>query len=234
MAVQDRSAAGLLEQARHAVGSPASLAAVKSLMLKGEAQRRNQMSRPDNLSVAPAYVQVPFEIRVLLPDYYHATWARGRGSPMVLAFHGEKSLNGNRVDLERQNFVRLALALFLRLDTAIPLKLDERVLGAATLKVTGAGGFAAFLDLDPKSHLPLRLRHTIVMKNGPDAGKARELTWVLEDRRMIQGLSVPHRIVMSHADVHDETHRFQSISINPPLTPSDFIVGTGRSGPGGK
>lgn len=227
LATQDRSAAALLEQARHAIGSPAGLAAVKSLILKGEAQRRNQLYRPGADPADAAYVQVPFEIRTLLPDYYLATWARGRGSPMVLAFHGDKSLNGNRVDLERQNFVRLMLALFLRLDTAIPLKVDERVFGAATLKVTGAGGFAAFLELDPISHLPLRLRYTITMKNGPDAGKAREMTLELEDRRLIGGLSLPHRIVMSHAGVHDGTHRFHSITINPPLGPSDFIVGTG-------
>jgi hypothetical protein len=146
------------------------------------------------------------------------------GKELVVAFRGEQALAGVRAVSERNDFVRLMLALFLKTDTAIPLRLADRSRVDHQLAFTGANGFAASVELDRFTSVPRTLRFPVTMLNGPAAGEVREWLWTLEDRRIVGGVLVPHRIVKTSGRTHEETWVIERIVVNPSLKPSDFGV----------
>lgn len=220
-ATQD--SATLLRAAREAIGGQA-LVSVRTLELTGEALRRNQEYRAGDPTIEP-YVPVPFHISILFPDYYRGVWTMmPSGKELVVAFRGDQALAGVRVVSERNDFVRLMLALLLKTDTAIPLRLDDRSPISHRLAFTGADGFAASVELDRLTRVPRALRFAVRMLNGPASGEVREWLWTLEDRRTVGGVSVPHRIIKTSGRTHEETWAIKRIVVNPSLKPSDFGV----------
>lgn len=119
------------------------------------------------------------------------------------------------------------------------------------LSVRDAEGFKTLLLLDPNNYLPTMLNETIVMPqrvmvlptgfgfdrryNRALIMKAREerqsrakppqpvsIQMRLSDRRLINGLNLPHRITTYHNGLEVETIEFDDIEINQPINPKKF------------
>jgi hypothetical protein len=144
------SATAIFKAARSALGGEAKLAAVKSLILKGEDRRLNQLFGVSPDAKQQYYVN-PIEFRALFPDHYLNISISGR-SPWWRGFSGTDLVNEHDVpggtqvvsqdppdliNTYRAEFARLMLLLLLRTDTAIPLTLRESVSSGTILEFSG-------------------------------------------------------------------------------------------------
>jgi len=214
----------VLQRARAVIGGEAKLAAVKSLVMKGEIRTQNAWYRgePD-----VRYLDAPLEVRVMMPDHY--SWATQVGPSrrqLVVGFRGNVLLTGAPVPdgtadgpyLEHTNLAKLMLALLLRTDTIVPLRLGSGGGAGSTLQFVGPRSFTVYVDLDPSTRLPVRLRHQVQMKTGGN----QEVVWSFEDRQVVDGLNLPRRILRSQNNTLRDTLTFETISVNAPLTAADF------------
>lgn len=119
------------------------------------------------------------------------------------------------------------------------------------LSIRDREGFKTLLLLDPQTHLPTMLNETIVLPqripviptgfgfdrryNRALMTKAREerqartkpaqpvsIQMRLSERRLIDGLNLPHRITTYHNGLEVETIEFDEIEINQPIHPKKF------------
>ncbi len=119
------------------------------------------------------------------------------------------------------------------------------------LSVRDAEGFKTLLLLDPKTYLPTMLNETIVipqrviviptgfgfdrrfnraiMMRTREERQARtkppqpvSIQMRLSDRRLVNGLNLPHRITTYHNGQEVETIEFDEFEINPPINPKKF------------
>ena len=212
-----------LQNARVALGGVERLATIKTARFIGERQTRNEWYRPG--SPAREFSTAPLELLALMPDHY--LWATTRPSPTkpneTVGFRGQtfipvadKALWASDPSWLFDDFARLMLAVFLRTDTLVPLKLEG--LKSDRLRFSNRGKAFAEIELDGSS-LPMSLNYEEKTSDGKKTESAR---WVLEERRVIGGVSVPTRIVMFQAGTHRWTYRFSDIQINPKITSADF------------
>jgi hypothetical protein len=236
-----------LTAARAAIGAPASLSGLKSLLLEGVIQNLNHNTGklgPDER----------LEIRILLPDNY-LRLVRGTRVIRTYGFTGTTVLRDMRpvqagpftsrsapaagaLDAERATLARLMLGMTGHTATDLPVTVAAPRGSAPTLAVTGPGGFTAWLDLAAGSHLPLQVRFAdqvaFPVPGGTEKnlGYARvasmpprvdaEVALTFEDRRLVDGLNLPHRIRRVARDVTFEEIRLKKIVLNPPLSAKDF------------
>jgi len=228
-----QEASALLKNARAAIGGESKLAAVRSLALQGHTRilvgSTGKLSDPYSL-----------DIRILLPDDYvrieNHDWYETRsgfaGSELLNAAKALKpgstfgaSYGPEQINIERAVFARLMLGMLAQ-TPMIPMTLRQT--SAATAEVSGPDGFSAFLDFDALTHLPTRLRHTGPVhfpqpgSTMPSAPQQAEIVWTFGDRRDVNGLKLPHHIVRTSRDVTLEEMLFETVRVNPPLSPNDF------------
>ena len=101
----------------------------------------------------------------------------------------------------------------------------------------GPNGFAATVDIDTKSALPLRVRYVDDVRYpvaltdqdraarrmpGPWTVERVEVTISFEDRRLTGSLLLPYLIRQTAAGRRFEEIRFDRIVVNPSLTAADF------------
>ena len=116
------------------------------------------------------------------------------------------------------------------------------------IDVKGAGGFAARLFLDQKTHRPLMLTYTgkkprvvtQTMAGAPrgheeaekrvkeleaEAAKQPDVEYQLrfDDYRNVDGISFPHKLVRSIENEVNEEMEITKVKINPPLKPEKFV-----------
>jgi hypothetical protein len=115
------------------------------------------------------------------------------------------------------------------------LDLRARAEGQA-VHITGADGFDAVLESDAATGLPVRLRYRdgIGFPEPGDVGtgagmlEPADVTMSFEDRRLVNGVRIPHRIVRRARSLASGRERtidelvFDRIEINPALHASDF------------
>jgi outer membrane lipoprotein-sorting protein len=119
------------------------------------------------------------------------------------------------------------------------------------LSVRDSDGYKTLLLLDPNTHLPTMLNETIVMPqritvvptgfgfdrryNRAILMRAREermarakppqpvsIQMRLSDRRLVNGISLPHRITTYHNGIEVETIELDDFEINQPINPKKF------------
>ena len=178
---QSEKAAGVITEARAAIGGEAKLAAVKTFVVTG----RTRQVRGDNL------VPIEFEIQAELPDKFarRDEFPAQDLGPTVTGFNGDRFVQipvpqppparpggpppptpeqlqaAARVQLTnvKQDFARLMLGLFAASYPSHPLTFAyvgqaEAPQGRAdVIDVKGPGNFAARLFVDVKTHLPVML-----------------------------------------------------------------------------
>jgi len=230
------SAETALASAREALGG-ARVTGVRSLLLQGESQTLNlvksQLSPPALL-----------EIRVLLPDHYlrieqtetiEQRWGF-RGQDVLNAIKPLKpdvSVGGSwgpeQIKTERYAIARLVLGLLARPDMVPGLR--PTATGRSSVTFEAPDGFAATLELDTTTHVPVRLRYRASVRLPPPPGQPiaglppssdAEVTFTFDDRRAVAGVLLPHRVTTTAKDFTLSQLRFQKILVNPSLTSSDF------------
>ncbi len=239
----------LLHGARQAIGGEAKLGQLKSLVMQGT------MRRGFNGVTAKLSDPRPVEYRVLLPDNFlcitgdeFIQQVEGfAGSVLLNEWKALKpgvqlnySPNASELPGSQLRFARLVLGMLAETRTAVSL--DVRVAptaaGADTFSISAASGFAGYLDVDPASHVPLRVRYEQRVQfrrpltpeeikagvmNPPDLKRETvEMALTFEDRRMVDGVSLPFRITSVARGVMFEEIQLQRILVNPPLTVKDF------------
>lgn len=227
------SAAALLEAARTAMGGDVQLAAVKSLLLKGDEKVVSENLDLKTGRASTTYPTRPVEVRVILPDRFLQTVEVQIGSQPAqqsfFGFSGPELLcncykRPEALDVYRQTFAELMLLLLLRTDTVMPLTLRNGPVSGATLELTGGKDVHGYLDLDPTTHLPQRLRF-----RRPDRTRILELTGTVsdvvvsvDDYKTVGGIRLPsHLSEKVNGELFTDT-RYATIQINPPLTAAEF------------
>ncbi len=254
-------AAGIIASTRAALGGETRIAALKTLVATG----RTRQVRGDNL------VPIEFEIQIELPDKYSRRdeFPAQDAGPATSGFSGDQLIQipappppparagapppnpaqldagrRARVNVVRQDFVRLMLGLFAGSSPAYPLTFAfvgqaEAPQGKAdVLDVKGDGGFAGRLFIDAQTHLPLMLTWQAAAapprRGGPPPAIAQgppqaqtppptvEQRMFFADYRTVDGLQLPFRIRRAAgADTTEET-TFDRFRINARTDPKRF------------
>lgn len=210
---------------------------VKSLLLQGESQSLNlansQMSSPRLL-----------EIRVLLPDHYLRI-ERTETTERRSGFSGETVLNAikplkpdvnvsgswgpEQIKTERYTIARLLLGVLARSDMLQGLRPASA--SGNTITFEAPDGFAAILELDAATRVPVRLRYRSFVRfpppagqpiMGPPPGTDADVTVVFGERRAVAGVLLPHRITTTAKEFTLSDLRFHKIIVNPSFTRADF------------
>ena len=137
---------------------------------------------------------------------------------------------------ERQELQRWLLGMLCL--TPGPLAVKSAIVPSdpAAVRITSNDGLSAVLQFEASSFVPLRLRYAGSVP-AVDAGLARtdprgaapgssprtaELTLSFEQRRRLDGFSLPYHVRRLAGDVVLEDIRISSIELNPGLNVSDF------------
>ena len=230
---QKENPTALVATAREVIGGEARLSTVRSLVLTGHTQ--NLIGSTGKLSEPR-----PVDIRILLPDRYLRVQTESFYE-LRSGFAGDRLLNSARalkpgdqfgatygpeqIGIERATFVRLMLGMLAQTTTVLPLTTHPA--GNNSVRFAGPDGFAAMLELDAAG-LPNRLRFQSRV-HFPQPGSTMppppvdaEVVWTFGERREVNGLKLPHRILRTSRDVTLEDLRFDTIRVNPPLSAKDF------------
>lgn len=224
-------AEALLKAARTALGGEARIAAIKSIVIKGDGTLANQMYGRAEAAKAQSWA-APVEYRILFPDnYLHATLMAGRW-PFRTGFSGTEMISeidlpggakvergkGDSIDKARADLARFALVMLLRTDTAMPLVL--RSSSGSTLEFSGLGPLPCFVDLDGETHLPIRLRMQFRMQSA--SSPTEDISLNVDSWKEVSGLKLPHHLWYVTAGRTNMDERFKSIEVDAPLKVADF------------
>jgi len=226
-------AAALLKTARNALGGEAKLAAVRSLILKGEEKARNQYP-----GGTPEWIVRPYEMHMLFPDHFVSVWGPGSlpiFKPTRSGFSGKDPVPAlvpgkapapawqESLEMQRAHLGRLMLILLLRTNGASPATLRVASGSESTLEVLGLGPFPGYLELDKVTHFPLHLRYQLKMRtaSGP-TGEISKNIISADDWRDVGGIKLPYHLTMTRDGQIQKDYRFRTIQVNPPLTAADF------------
>jgi len=233
-----------LTSAHQAICGGHRTAAVKSLVAKGTSEQLNVAT---GSSSKPAL----WELKMLLPDNYaeivtdmlfvRQTGFRGdalleKWTPVspgsVMRRSGGASPDAmKRV---RRRFARLVLGILAETETALSLRTIPGVQNGIALE--GPDSFHAVLELDHRTGMPVRVRYQddvrLPTKGDPNGQRSlttassgtteREVTMTFDERRVVDGFALPHRIVRSVGDIVLEDIRIRRFTLNEPIDPQEF------------
>jgi len=231
-----------LEEARVAVGPRA--AEVRTLLLRGVVQ----MGRPGGIPARSLELEFLFPDSYMRVENTGATIRHVGVTGNVPLYKFEKldpavnaaSTAGPRLLEEvRAEFARLALGLLARTQTTFKLDVRATKEGeTGSFLAVGPDGFSASIDLEPASRLPRQIRYLQNASSGVWAGlasglatapppppptkTAKEIVLRFEDRRVVDGISVPQHIMRMEAGRTLEDMRFDTILVNPPMKVETF------------
>jgi hypothetical protein len=228
-------AATALELAQVAAGGSTALKAVKALVAKGQGRTLNEAfaGRPQG---NVQFIRSDIDIKLLLPDHYLKVEAKPF-STTHLGFAGATLLDAaftrggqpaetlkwkDQMSLRRDDCARLVLLLLLRGDAPNALALKQSA-APLTIDVTGLAG-PMQLDIDPVTHLPLRLKYRLAERSrtGELTGQFSEITEAPGDYRAVGDVRLPFRLTYSREGQLLREVTFSDIQINPRLAPVDF------------
>jgi hypothetical protein len=233
--IQDPGAEALFKMSRQTLGGEGTVANLKTLVLKGNVVSAADDGGPPERDV---------EIRILLPAFYlRIDTAPGftrrsgmSGDTLISEIRSggeveeppsrfrKTMLNGERARLARMllgiaSTVTSDLWLTLRtprsievgsaFDSAVTTSPSERRL----LEASGKDAFYARIIYDGTA-LPVRVDYPAPNKSA--------IAITFDDRRVVSGLKLPHRIVTQADGKTIEELRFTQVLVNQPLTRADF------------
>lgn len=209
-----------LATVREAMGGEARLAAISGVRIKGHARGiRNNLVERRVYAAEPTAV----EYRMAFPDrflYIHAGPLQGR-PPLRGGFTGRQSLiAGMDVRGGQQMMGHLLFALLLISTTAFPVTLTG--VEGDTLVFQDRDRSRIFIDLEPGTNLPRRMRFTA--RDFQQGGK-RERIQEIKDFRRVGDLLLPHQLINADAAIRGlgVGLYFDSFEINPTFTDADFV-----------
>lgn len=213
-----------LNLARQVMGGADKLQAIKTAILKGQQRFPNGWFGRGGAET-PQFIVEQLEIRVLLPDHYLKTSVNTRvGLTRTMGLAGGEPISKihGPVEWQREHLGRLMLWVFLRTDSIYPITF--RRAGGDVLHFAEPDGEGVAVTLDAATRLPRHIEFVLRVQAtaGPAAGMRRKATIELSDYRDVAGLRLPHKLTeYEDGRFHRETI-FESIVVNPPLTPAQF------------
>jgi hypothetical protein len=218
-----RPALERLATARAAIGGAAALATVRTLRLKVHDRDRMGTWFPDK-TTGPRFEQARSEILVVLPDHFLVVTQRLSAqlpdATNRWGFAGAADLRAS--PSSRATLGHLMLAMLLKTDTLFPFVLrDAR---GDRLSFSDPYGDEVFVDLDPKTSVPQRIRYDDVIRNkeGQPTGQRRPRRIELGGYAPVGRLRLPHTRTTYQGETLLQERQFESIEINPTLNPTDF------------
>jgi hypothetical protein len=221
-----------LAKPRHAIGGEATIKALTSLSITGQAV--SAMSATTLLPTAYG----PLEMRLVFPSRYvriDETPAAVRRTGFdgttaiwqLVAKPGATVKSGppgeDFVARQRARVARLLLGMIA--DTKDVLTVSARAADGGRVRVTGPDGFDALIECDAVG-LPVRLTYQdnvyVPGGMGSMAQERTEVTMLFEDRKRVDGLTLPHRIRLVAAARQLDEWRFEKIVLNPKFADADF------------
>ena len=220
---------------------------VTSLALEGSRATGSEL-----MMVPPSAPVGRVELLFLFPENYrqmlvNPSMMSYRGYSRDVPLLGAKALQANThadagtpaanfVDTQRVIAARLAFGLLG--DAGGILHVTATAAGVHTWHLS-ANDFDCFLDLDPATGVPLRVRYTDMVAFLPPYDPTQkqwrssppersEVSIAFADRRLINGVQLPFRITTTARSLRTgrdnirEEIRFEHVRVNPPLTPADF------------
>jgi hypothetical protein len=229
---------GELAAAASAMGGASQLAAIKSFRLKGSKLIRNQFYGKAP-GASEEFLSSPLEIKAEFPARYLQSvdlvigqrtrrFESGFDGPRLLnrtiGIESSMPSSPNALATQRLEFARLALLLLLRTDTAAPLTVRKAASPKGEVHWTMPDGEAVAMVFDPLSALPLRLVYQVTLRNsdGSSSSERRETSLEVLDRRPVDGIRVPSRLRLLQGGEVMEQISFDSVELNPILSPRDF------------
>lgn len=211
-----REAVERLSRARAAIGSSKDVVAIRSVRLR--TQERDRMgTRPEyrTATTEARFSESRSEIRVLLPDHFQVATELLTPVAMSMTPWGFAG-TGPASDIARSTFGYLLLALLLKTDTVVPFTLQG--LEGDTLVFSGPEG-PVFVDLDRETQLPRGVRYESIVDG---TGERRSTRIELGEFATIERVRIPRSWKVYRGDLLLQDRRFETIEINPALTPADF------------
>lgn len=236
-----------LARAREAIGGDVRIRAVTSLALTGRA-----MSGFNGVTAQPLEVVYPVRMALAFPERYLRVDERGGtisrwgfNGPVPIrdakAVEPGVSVSSSPpgsgfVAQIKVPLARLLLGIFADTKGVLDVKVSPSPHNANMLVATGPAEFAARIDLDPTSGAPVRVRYddnlfireplTVEDRRGGRMSRGQnedvEVVISFDDRRAVDGLMLPHRILRTVKGVRWEELRFETIVVNPKFTDADF------------
>jgi hypothetical protein len=215
-------------------------------VLKGQARRgfNGVTGRPDERLR-------PVEIYILLPDNYLRIDSDPE-SVILSGFSGNLVLNKwtpqrsdmqisvtyppEQIHTEQENLAHLMAGMLAVLETACHLTAGSTQ--TAGIELLREGKHLAWMDLEPVSGAPLRVRYEgrlgfpraltqAELKAGlvppPAAPESVEVTLTFDDRRSVEGVSIPFRITRAARNIAFEELRLETVALNTSLSKGDFV-----------
>jgi hypothetical protein len=239
----------LLRTARAAIGNDANLRQLRSLVMQGTtrigfngvtAKLLDPRSIEYRVLLPDAFLRITSDDLIQQLEGYAGDALLNKLKPVKPDVQFHYSPGPDELRNAQLQFARLALGMLAETRTVLALEVRtaSATSSADTFAVSGPSGFVGFLDVDRLSHLPLRIRYEQSVQfrrpltreeikagvtNPPDLKwETAEMALSFEDRRIVDGLSLPFRITRIARGVTFEEIQLQRILVNPPLTANDF------------
>jgi hypothetical protein len=169
-------------------------------------------------------------MRILLPDHYLRSQVIMPSVPVQRSgFAGRTVIAGHPdLGLIQQELGYLVFSLLARTDSAFPFVLREA--SGNILRFTNRHDEDVVLEVDGVTSQPVRLRYLLHQIRGV----RRAIVTEIRDFRPVGALRLPHRLSLYYSALDSpraastqlsaptEEFLFETIEINPPLTPADF------------
>src|SRR5262249_16803747 len=233
----DPQVADLIRYARMSVGGD--VAKLRAVEMKGRSK----------VDAAGTLLPCTVDIKILFPDHYLRVDTAASREAKLAGRAGKKVLNAVRTDAnlslppenlhpailknEQWRLARLLLGAAMYVSPTVPMifrssgmtgfPIDPRVspktsaslegpIQPNAAEITGPNGFAAHLEFEASTRMPVRIMY----------GNAREEKITFDDRRDINGLKLPFRVVTSVGDRIVDELAFDQIILNPEISKSEF------------
>lgn len=231
-----------LARARQALGGEQRIAAIRSLAMSGVRNNATTSTIEYRMVFPDQFVRVEVNERL---GYKAHTGFNGSTPildrrPVTRAkdtfFSGLAAPPDDHVDRQRMGLAQLLIGMLADSKHVLDVKYQPK--DATTISVTGPGNFSGTLELDAATGVPARFRysgevHVPELAATPDANSRRtkvfasrkgEITLTFEDRRDVNGVLLPHRILRTIPGQTLEELRLERIALNPQLDAASFRV----------
>jgi hypothetical protein len=237
-----------LKAAREAIGGDARMERIRGLILRGTTEApavRSHAASPATVEIRVLFPRSFLRISTsewmsrasgFVGDHVLQKW-----TPMSSAVHVSQPGDAEPIVTVQTRWARLMLGILADTRALGPLRLrgGGSANGIYTVEFVGPDDVSTLLDLDERTRVPLRVRYQGEARfprprpagaadsreardMGPPPPERTELIWSFEDRHVVDGIGLPHRIVESARGVTFEDTHIDTVILNPPLGPNDF------------
>jgi hypothetical protein len=224
----------LVDQAHRAL-SPSGVNGVASLALRGTI--RNATAKGDLSSPLPIEIYIAFPGRYLQLTHVPGALSALGVDRNALLYKLESSFSGppsrptvpDDMLLDVQDrMAKFVLLALLRTDTIVPLTVQRGVADSAsatTLEFRGRRDMRLSVDVDKTTHWPIRVRYSVKQRDGmagSRTGPVVELTEEVAERKPIDGIQLPIRLVIRRDGKLQSEYAFDTVRVNAADALPDF------------